>query len=403
MLYSIGIYIYGFLVTVASLFNDKAQKLSRGQRKALRKLKNKVRPNADYIWIHAASLGEFEQGRPLIEFFNQNHPENPILLTFYSPSGYEVKKNYKNAEIVSYLPLDTPYAAKQFLQIVKPSKAIFIKYEFWPNFLSALNEANVPTFLISAIFRPDQLFFKSYGKWYRNLLKTYEHIFVQDQDSLELLNKYGIDQASIAGDSRFDRVISQAENPKKFPLIEKFIDNKPVIIAGSTWEKDEVLLTRYSNEHPDIKMIIVPHEVHKAHLYDIFKMLQGDYVRYSEATIDSVKNSNCLVLDTIGMLSSVYQYATVAYIGGGFGAGIHNILEAAVYGVPVIFGPNYKKFREAREMINTGGAFSISNYEELSHKLDLFLNNPEEAGKRAGEYVQNNAGATEEILKYIIK
>lgn len=401
IIYSIGIYIYGFFIIIASIFNKKARKLSCGQRKALLILKEKVRPEAKYLWIHAASLGEFEQGRPLIEFFKENYPENPILLTFYSPSGYEVRKDYKDVEVVSYLPLDTPFATKRFIDIVKPSKAIFIKYEFWPNLLLSLQKSNIPTFIISAIFRPNQLFFKSYGKWYLSLLKAFTHIFVQDKDSLKLLNDHGINQVSIAGDTRFDRVVSQAKQAKKFALIESFIDNKPVVIAGSSWQKDEILLTKYLNEYPDIKMIIVPHEIHDAHLQNIFKILKGKCVRYSEATDNNVKIYNCLILDTIGMLSSVYQYATVAYIGGGFGVGIHNILEAAVYGVPVIFGPNYKKFREANELIEAGGAFPIRNYEELKHKLDLFLHSPEEAGRRAGEYVKNNAGSTKKILKYI--
>lgn len=400
-LYSIGIYLYGAFIAIAAIFNKKAGKLFFGQQEALSTLKEKVQPGVQYIWIHAASLGEFEQGRPLIEKIKEKQPDASILLTFYSPSGYEVKKNYPLADIVTYLPLDTPSTAKKFIKIVNPSKAIFIKYEFWPNYLLALKQAKVPTFIISAIFRPDQLFFKSYGKWYLSLLKTYKHIFVQDKDSADLLIAKGINQVSITGDTRFDRVAAQSKLAKQFPLIEQFIDNKPVIIAGSTWPKDESLLEKYRNEHPDTKLIIVPHEVNKAHLQDLFKLLNGDYIRYSEISGGKLDTSNCLVIDVIGILSSIYQYATVAYIGGGFGVGIHNILEAAIYNVPVVFGPNYQKFREARELVELGGGFPINNYDELDKKFNELLNNPKEAGNIAGAYVRDNTGATEEIFSYL--
>lgn len=401
-LYSIGIYAYSMLVAIAAVFNKKARKLFFGQRRTLSELKNKIDPTKRYVWIHAASLGEFEQGRPIIEYLKSEHPEIPILLTFYSPSGYEQKKKYKNADIIAYLPLDTPRFARKFIKLVNPSKAIFIKYEFWPNFLLALQKENIPAYIVSAIFRPDQLFFKWYGKWYLKLLKVFNRIFVQNKCSADLLNENGITQVSITGDTRFDRVTEQAKIAKKFPFIEQFIDNKPVIIAGSTWSKDEALLTCYLNAHPDIKMIIVPHEVHKAHLYDLFKMLQGDYVRYSEVTHTNIKTSNCLVIDVIGILSSVYQYADIAYIGGGFGAGIHNTLEAAVYNVPVVFGPNYQKFREARELIKVGGGFSICNYNELKECFDALLKENKTVGQSAGNYVRENTGATAEILKYIL-
>ncbi|NDV47080.1 3-deoxy-D-manno-octulosonic acid transferase [Paludibacter sp. 221] len=400
-LYTIGIYIYGALTALAAVFNKKARKLFFGQRKALSVLKQKASPNKQYIWIHAASLGEFEQGRPVIEAIKAENPEKSILLTFYSPSGYEVKKDYKGADIVSYLPLDTPRATRNFLNTVNISQAIFIKYDFWPNFLFALRKAGIPTYIVSAIFRPGQAFFKTYGKWYLNLLKTFNHIFVQNNTSAELLKEYGITQVTVTGDTRFDRVAAQAKLAKEFPLIEQFIDGKPVIVAGSTWQKDEALLTCYLNKHKDVKLILVPHEVYKAHLYDIFKMLKGDYIRYSEATTTSIKTSNCLVLDTVGMLSSVYRYATVAYIGGGFGAGIHNILEAAVYSVPVVFGPNYQKFREAKQLIKLGGGFSICNYSELESTLSALLKNNKTAGKIAGDYVRNNTGATREIIKHM--
>lgn len=402
-LYSIGIYIYGILIAIAAIFNKKARNLFVGQRNALSELKQKIDSTKQYVWIHAASLAEFEQGRPIIEHLKKEHPETPILLTFSSPSGIEAKKKYKDADIITYLPLDTAPNARKFIKIVNPAKAIFIKYEFCPNFLIELNKAGIPAFNISTIFRPDQLFFKSYGKWYLSQLKTFKHIFVQNKCSADLLNENGITQCSITGDTRFDRVVEQAESAKKFELIEQFIDNKPVIIAGSTWPKDEALLTCYLNAHPNIKLIIVPHEIQKSHLYDIFKLLQGNFIRYSDANKTNIKTSNCLVVDTIGILSSIYQYADIAYIGGGFGAGVHNILEAAVYNVPVVFGPSYQKFREARELIEEKGAFSICNFEELTKQLDSLFENNKTAGKIAGDYVRKNTGATAEILKYINK
>ena len=400
LLYNIGIYFYKLGIWVFSLFNEKARKLHKGQSQALAYLKEKVEPNARYVWFHAASLGEFEQGRPVIEQLKREQPAIKILLTFFSPSGYEVRKNYTGADIVAYLPLDTPGNARYFVNLVKPSKAIFIKYEFWPNYLLALKAAHVPVFSISAIFHADQVFFKGYGKWYRDLLSTFSHIFVQDKSSLDLLEKYDITNASVSGDTRFDRVYDLYQQAKKLPLIEEFCQGKPVLVAGSTWAKDEELLVDYLKSHPDVKLILVPHEIHKAHLSDIFKLLQGDFIRYSQATSTNIHSSRCLVVDSIGILSSIYQFANVAYIGGGFGAGIHNTLEAAVYGVPVVFGPNYQKFREARELIATGGAFAINDYETLEAQLDTLFTD-KEAGKIAGEYVTKNTGATGLILKLL--
>ena len=400
LLYNIGIYFYKLGIWAFSLFNEKARKLRKGQSQALAYLKKKVELNARYVWFHAASLGEFEQGRPVIEQLKREQPAIKILLTFFSPSGYEVRKNYTGADIVAYLPLDTPGNAHYFVNLVKPSKAIFIKYEFWPNYLLALKAARVPVFSISAIFRAEQVFFKVYGKWYRDLLGTFSHIFVQDKSSLDLLEKYDITNASVSGDTRFDRVYDLYQQAKKLPLIEEFCQGKPVLVAGSTWAKDEELLVDYLKSHPDVKLILVPHEIYKAHLSDIFKLLQGDFIRYSQATSTNIHSSRCLVVDSIGILSSIYQFANVTYIGGGFGAGIHNTLEAAVYGVPVVFGPNYQKFREARKLIAAGGAFSINDYETLEAQLDKLFTN-KEAGKIAGEYVKKNTGATELILKLL--
>jgi len=401
IIYSLGIYIYGTFIFMASLFNEKARLLRKGQYQAFKLLKEKVDPNARYAWFHAASLGEFEQGRPVIEQLKKENPETKILLTFFSPSGYEVRKNYTGADIISYLPLDTPRAARQFVNLVNPSKAVFIKYEFWPNYLKALKAKNIPVYSISATFRTNQVFFQWYGKWYRNLLKTFRHIFVQDQNSQDLLLVHGIKNVSIAGDTRFDRVADMGKQAKSIPFIEAFVAGaQKVIVAGSSWPKDEELLVRYLKLHPDIKLIIVPHEIDYSHITEISKLLGGKFIRYSEANTENLQTTNCLVVDTIGLLSSIYRYANVAYIGGGFGVGIHNTLEAAVYGIPVVFGPNYQKFREARDLIAISGAFSITNYVELEAQFNRLLKDIQ-AGKIAGEYVKNNTGATELIIKEI--
>jgi len=399
--YNFGIYLYKIAVFIASLFNQKAKKMRIGQAGALSLLKKTIDPNARYIWFHAASLGEFEQGRSVMEQLKKDNPETKILLTFFSPSGYEIRKNYAVADVISYLPLDTTTATRKFVKLVNPSKAIFIKYEFWPNYILELQKANVPVYSISAIFRPSQVFFKVYGGWYRNLLKSFAHIFVQDNNSLKLLADNGFSNVSVAGDTRFDRVADLAQQAKNIPLIEAFVqDSKKVIVAGSTWPKDEELLVKYLKLHPDIKLILVPHEIHQAHIMGISKLLDGKFVRYTELNEQNAQTTNCIVVDTIGLLSSIYRYAKVAYIGGGFGVGIHNTLEAAVWNVPVVFGPNYQKFREARELIAIGGAFSIAQYELLEAQFDSLLKN-NKAGKIAGDYVKNNTGATDLILKEI--
>ena len=400
-IYNIGIYLYQLAIFVASFFNTKAKKLRIGQAEAFAVLKQKIEPNTRYVWFHAASLGEFEQGRPVIEQLKKQQPDTKIILTFFSPSGYEIRKNYALADIVSYLPLDTASSAKRFVEMLNPSKAIFIKYEFWPNYLQALKAAEIPVYSISAIFRPGQIFFRWYGQWYKTLLQGIDHIFVQDKASLDLLKTNGIENVTVAGDTRFDRVADLAAQAKTIPLVEAFVkDTDKVIVAGSSWPKDEELLVRYLKLHPDVKMILVPHEIHAAHIMGISKLLDANFIRYTEATETNVQTTNCLVVDTIGLLSSIYRYGHVAYIGGGFGVGIHNTLEAAVWNVPVVFGPMYEKFREARDLIAIGGAFSIPDYEMLEAKLDALLKD-EKAGVIAGEYVKQNTGATKLILKEI--
>lgn len=402
LIYNVGIYFYKIAIFIASFFNKKASLLREGQQNAFNLLHSKIDRNANYIWFHAASLGEFEQGRPVIEKLKQELPEVKIVLTFFSPSGYEVRKNYAGADVISYLPLDTYFNAKRFIELVNPSKAIFIKYEFWPNYLTILKDHNIPFYSISAIFRPTQIFFKCYGSWYRNLLRSFSHIFVQDNASNELLTSFQIDSSSVAGDTRFDRVVDLAQNASQIPLIELFVKGaNKVIVAGSSWPKDEELLVRFQKENSDFKLILVPHEIHESHIASIEKMLEVSSIRYTRADDSSILNVECLIVDTIGLLSSIYRYADVAYIGGGFGVGIHNTLEAAVWKVPVVFGPNFLKFREAKELIEANGAKSISNFEELESVINSYSQS-KNAGTNAGEYVLNNVGATTLILKSLI-
>lgn len=400
--YNLGIHIYGFLIFLASLFNSKAKKRLLGQREVFSFLNDKIekKSNAQYIWFHAASLGEFEQGRPVMEALKKSFPDYKILLTFFSPSGYEVRKNYIGADLVCYLPLDTPSNVKKFINIVKPVKAIFIKYEFWPNFLSYCKKYKIPTYVISASFRKEQLFFKWYGEKYASVLKSFECLFVQDENSKLLLDKIGLTKVKVAGDTRFDRVIEIASMKKELPIIDAFKDGKKMIVAGSSWPKDEDLLIKYLKENSDIKLLLAPHEIDESHLKEIESKLKTNAVRYSKATAENVTLARCLIIDNFGLLSSVYYYADITYIGGGFGVGIHNTLEAAVYGKPVLFGPNYKRFREACDLINCGGAFSVEEYDELKSKLDWLMTDVE-AGRKAYEYVRGNAGATQKIVDNI--
>ena len=408
-MYSLIIHLYAFFIELISPFHKKARLMRLGQWKTNGILREKIDQNAKYIWFHASSLGEFEQGRPLIEKIKAEHPEYKILLTFFSPSGYEVRKNYGGADVVCYLPFDTPYRVKKFLDLSKPVMAIFIKYEFWDNYLSELKRRNIPVYIVSAIFRKEQLFFKWYGGMYRKVLSYFTHIFVQDDASRELLSKYGVTNVSVFGDTRFDRVQDVYKNTKQVPMVDLFVnnnrsDNQLTMVAGSSWQQDEEVYLNYFNDHPELKLIIAPHEIHKDHLMHIESMLKRPSIRLSEATEKDIKGKSCLIVDSFGLLSSIYRYGDLAYIGGGFGAGIHNVLEAAVYGIPVIFGPKYQKFKEARDLLQVGGAFSItdektfeSKMEELSTYRDLL----DAAGAAAGDFVKSNIGATNRIIASI--
>ena len=407
-------FIYFLLIRLVALFGHrKAKKLCAGQcevRRFLKENKDKEIPLQGCIWFHASSVGEFEQARPIIEKLKTEKPNTKILLTFFSPSGYELRKDYKYADKVMYLPFATKRNAKHFLHVLKPSMAVFVKYEFWPAYLRELNRRNIPTYLISGIFRPKQTFFKPWGSSYRHLLTRFTKMFVQDTASMELLAKFHITNVEVAGDTRFDRVHAIAQHAKDIPTVEHFVTARinefapqatKVIIAGSTWPQDEALLARYIEEHEDVKLVLVPHETDEKHVHNIFQFFKGRYVRYTEATPNNVLHVQTLVIDTIGMLSSIYRYGQVAYIGGGFGVGIHNTLEPAVYGMPVIFGPNYQRFREAKGLIAAGAGFSISNYEEFAATMDLALANYSELGLRAKAYVESELGATTKISNEI--
>ena len=380
-----------------------------GQWKTNSILREKIDRNAKYIWFHASSLGEFEQGRPMIEKIKAEHPEYKVLLTFFSPSGYEVRKNYKGADVICYLPFDTPFRVKKFLNLANPAIAIFIKYEFWGNYLRELRKRGIPVYIISAIFRPDQLFFQWFGKPYRKMLSYFNHLFVQDERSMKLLNEFGITNVTVTGDTRFDRVLDVRKQARELPFIERFLESKEgkrpiVMVAGSSWPQDEAIFIPYFHEHPEMKLIIAPHEIHREHLLSIEAMLKRPSVRLSEAHEDDLADKDCLIIDSFGLLSSIYRYGQIAYIGGGFGVGIHNTLEAAVYGIPVIFGPKYQKFMEAVQLLEAKGAYSIKDYDELKTLLDRFLTDEvflRETGTNAGYYVTSNAGATEKIMHMI--
>ncbi len=400
LLYTLGIYCYGVIIFLGSRFNTKAKKRYQGQNEVFDYLKNNADKGAEYIWVHASSLGEFEQGRPIIEGLKKATPNCKILLTFFSPSGYEVRKNYTGADLICYLPLDTPKNVRRFFNLVKINKAIFVKYEFWIHFLLACKANNIPTFVISAIFRKEQVFFKNYGKSYARVLEVFKTIFVQNEESKQLLESIDIHTAQVCGDTRFDRVIEIAEQRKSLPIVEVFKNGQKLIVVGSSWAKDEDLLIEYQQKHPATKLLIAPHEIHESHLTEIEAKLKSGFIRYSQASEKTISAANYLLIDNFGLLSSVYQYADIAYVGGGFGVGIHNVLEAAVYGIPVVWGPNYERFAEARGLVACGGGFSISDYSELENILNtLFIDKT--VGQKAGDFVQNHKGATAMILNKI--
>ena len=407
-MYELFIILYNIGVWVASFFSKKVRTMWKGEHRTFRVLREKIDPNAMYIWFHAASLGEFEQGRPIMEAIRREHPGYKILLTFFSPSGYEVRKNYDGADVVVYLPIDTKRNARRFLRLTNPVMAFFIKYEFWSNYLHMLKERHVPTFSVSSIFRPNQIFFRAYGKGYGMVLDCFTHFFVQNEESRDLLKSIGIDCVSVTGDTRFDRVLQIRDAGKSLPIVENFVggtaEERPhVFIAGSSWPPDEDIFIRYFNEHRDWKLIIAPHVIGDDHMKQILGMLERKTVRYTEATTENVVGAECLIIDCFGLLSSIYRYADVTYVGGGFGVGIHNVLEAAVWGKPVIFGPNNKNFQEAQGLLKAGGGFEITSYDDFVGVMRKLADDKalEQSRERAGGFVESLAGATRQIMKEV--
>lgn len=400
--YNIGIGAYNWAIHLAAPFNEKAGLLSKGRKEVWKKVQSIQRDTHRLIWFHAASLGEFEQGRPVIEKLKQAEPETKILLTFFSPSGYEIRKNYTGADYILYLPADNKKNAIRFIEALRPDAAVFIKYEFWYHYLHELYKRNIPVYLISAIFRPEQPFFKSWGKLHRKMLGFFKCLYVQDTQSVKLLHSIGIKQVLQTGDTRFDRVKQIADTAQDIEQVKQFCNGQPVVVCGSTWPPDEDILTDYINHYSgNYKWILVPHEISESHIKAILEKSRKKTIRYSQAET-GLANYDVLIIDCIGLLSAVYRYAQIAYIGGGFGAGIHNTLEAAVYGIPVIFGPKYRKFNEAVSLIREGGAFSIQNETELKEILDSLIQAPairETAGQKALAYVNSQLGATDIIEK----
>ncbi len=427
MIYNVVIYFVLWGIAIASLFNEKVRKMWRGERDAFRVLRENVDPSEKYIWFHAASLGEFEQGRPLMERIRRDYPQYKILLTFYSPSGYEVRKNYEGADIICYMPVDTRQNAIRFLRLVRPVMAFFIKYEFWSNFLHILKYRNIPTYSVSSIFREDQVFFKWYGRSYANVLKCFTRFFVQNEESKRLLAGIGITDVDVVGDTRFDRVLQIKEAAKHLPICEAFrkgisadgsLTESPagksasvpsqdykVFVAGSSWPPDEEIFIRFFNEHKDWRLLIAPHVIAEEHLKLILSLLKDKkVVRYTQTSPEEAAGADVLIIDCFGLLSSMYHYGDVAYIGGGFGVGIHNTLEAAVWNMPVIFGPNNKKFQEAQGLLKSGGGFEINNFEDFSGLMKSMMNDEaflKSAGEKAGEFVASLSGATDKVLSKV--
>jgi 3-deoxy-D-manno-octulosonic-acid transferase len=402
-LYNTSLLFVRGLFNIASLFHGKAKLFVTGRKNIFQKIKDSLKSNpSPLIWIHCASLGEFEQGRPIIEALKKEFPMHKIFLTFFSPSGFEIRKNYPSSDYVFYLPWDTKKNARRFVEITKPSLAIFVKYEFWLHYSNELKRRNIPILSVSSIFRPHQYFFRSYGGFYRSILKNFSYFFVQNDESVKLLHSIGIKNCSQVGDTRFDRVAQILKQPGEIEVAKKFKNNQPTFVVGSCWREDLDVLAPFINENK-IKFIIAPHEISESFLAEIEKSLMVKSIRYSLAEQVQSEDYQVLLIDNVGMLSKLYRYGEFAFIGGAFGKGLHNILEAACYGVPIFFGnKSYERFQEAVDLINRGGAFDVSDYSDLKAKFEI-LNVPESfqlACEVTRLYVEENLGATEKIMKY---
>lgn len=408
-LYNLGVNIYTLFIKTAALFNEKAKHWVAGRRHWQQRYQEtwkRINPkHAPTVWFHCASLGEFEQGRPLIEALKKHDPQVKILLTFFSPSGFEIRKNYPYADFICYLPPDKSSNALKFIEIFRPDLAVFVKYEFWIHYLNTLHKKDIPTLLISAIFHQNQPFFKPYGGIFRKLLPKFHHIFVQNQSSIELLQKLSSKNYTLSGDTRIDRVSKIAEDSPEFPLIQAFAEKHCILVCGSTWPPDEAILFPFINTHlpKNWKVMIAPHQINENHLQNLEKSLQKSVIRYSRASPENIGEAQVLLIDNIGMLSALYKYGRVAYIGGGFGAGIHNTLEPITFGLPVIFGPKFRKFEEAVQLSQRGGAFAIKGLAELKAVFQQLEREDhyKQASTIARRYVQENQGATAQILDFI--
>ena len=403
-MYTFGIYIYIAFVRLAALFgHKKAKQMLEGHKEIFDTLKKNIVPGTDYVWFHASSLGEFEQGRPMIEKLRAEHPEFRVVLTFFSPSGYRPARNYQQADIVCYLPFDTKRNVKRFIDLVNPKMVFFIKYEFWMNFLDELSNRKIKTYSVSSIFRKEQTFFKPWGGRYRLALHSFDHLFVQNERSRDLLKDINVTNVSVVGDTRFDRVIKILEQERQLPLVEAFAQgDRKLFVVGSSWGEDEAVYMPYFNRHKEWKLIIASHEVNDERIKKIEELYEGKCVRYTKADMEAVRNADCLIVDCFGLLSSIYRFGDIAYVGGGFGVGIHNVLEAAVYGIPVFFGPNNRKFQEAQALRECGGGLEIASTIAFEEKMDAFAADAallDKAGKAAGDYVSSNSGATGKIFK----
>lgn len=406
-LYNVGIAFFSLAIRLVAPFNKRASLLVKGRSQVWKELEN-ANLQGSVVWVHCASLGEFEQGRPLIEAIRLAHPKYKIVLTFFSPSGYEVRKKYAEADLVIYLPADTKRNAKKFIKLVQPQKVFFIKYEYWYHYFRELHNSKRPLYMVSSIFRPSQIFFQWYGGWFRKILKLVTKFFVQDEISAELLSSIDLVNYDIAGDTRFDRVAAIAASSPAIPVVEDFAKGSNVIVAGSTWPPDEVILAHFINQNSnDFKLIIAPHEVYETRVVELIKKFEVPVARFSQLKEYVPEQTRVLIVDTIGMLSAIYRYGAVAYIGGGFGKGIHNTLEAATFGMPVLFGPKYKKFKEAVDLLELGGGFCIHNQEEFIQVIDeLFGDSVHrkllQSGESAKKYVNGMCGATSLILNQLV-
>ncbi|MGV6945659.1 3-deoxy-D-manno-octulosonic acid transferase [Sphingobacterium kyonggiense] len=404
-LYQLSIFLYGLLLRLIAPFHPKAKLWVAGRKGLLKRIEQTVEKGQEYIWFHFASLGEFEQGRAVMEQIKAKYPSEKIIVTFFSPSGYEVRKNTALADYVFYLPEDTARNAERFVELINPKFAVFTKYEYWYFYFRALKRRQIRLLMISAIFRENQLFFKQYARFYRNILKLVSYFFTQNMESVHLLKWIGISNAGLAGDTRFDRVVELPKEHKDIPEVKAFANNHPVLVAGSTWPADEVLLKELLEKHKTWKMVLAPHEIHEEHILQILKLFPNAlrFSQFNTYSNSQIAQAPVLIIDNIGMLSSLYAFGQIAYIGGGFGVGIHNTLEAATYGIPVVFGPKYEKFQEAKDLIEIGAGFSISNAEELNQVFNAMLVEAKRipAATAAKNYVQQRAGATQIIMKYL--